>query len=304
MLHDHGLLEWDPEVRKGTIFLRAFGCTEGIDHPNAGITTCTACSAIPLSLPYQNLLNRVIGGCHESTPLIYLTAAQLVETIRRKIRHNDSLRLSSLNAGRSLLARAREIDAYKRILTVVASGEVKRVHAVVTVARRNGAGPLGILNRLLQAFNQTYSAKSFDEAEFHKAALALRLAGGRLVEIFHNADGLPGLSTVRRHSQLVQLIPFSSYPTTTGMTTNLTRIFPQPLRHPEGSPKKVGAVLMLDEIAIDRRVRYEPHSNHFIGVCQEHGAKSVSLEFASMADADALGARLQDGRCHLASEVS
>lgn len=162
--------------------------------------------------------------------------------------------------------------------------------------------------RLVQAVDGLYSVKSFDGAEFYKAELGLRIGGASLADIMHraeSADGRPGVSTIRRRSQLVQLIASPSYPTLPELSTNLCRSFPEPLRHPESPQSTVGAVLMIDEIAIEKRIRWDFGSNFFLEVCREHGAKNVSLELACEDDGHALlvWLRAEDG-CHLASEVS
>lgn len=300
-LHDENVLSWDPELRRGRkIYLRSFECTENV--ASTATEACPKCAAIPNTTSFRNLLTRIIDGCHESTKLVFHTPAQLIEGNRRRKRENDSLRLSSLNAGRDLLFRARELDAFKRVVGVIAGGKVNRVHAILTVAHRNGAGINTIFNQLVLATNHGYSVKSFDEVEFHKAELGLHLGGARLAEIIHNAYGGPAVRTIRKRNKFIQLVPSPSYPTPSEITTNVKRSFPRPLEH-VGTGGLVGAILMIDEVAINRCVRWYPSTNKFLGVCREHGHKNVSLEFASIKDAEALKTALEGGQCHLACEV-
>lgn len=65
----------------------------------------------------------------------------------------------------------------KCVVTIVASGEIKRVHTVLVVACRQRAGVQGLVTRLVQAVDGLYSVKLFDEAEFHKAELGLPIGG-------------------------------------------------------------------------------------------------------------------------------
>lgn len=44
---------------------------------------------------------------------------------------------------------------------------------------------------------------------------------------------------------------------------------------------------MLDEIALEKRIRWDPTTNHFLGVCRQH-AHNVGLEFNGEADLDEL----------------
>lgn len=59
---------------------------------------------------------------------------------------------------------------------------------------------------------------------------------------------------------------------------------------------------MADEIALEKRLRYDPEPNTILGVCREHG-DSLPLEFTTLAEAEEVLVSLQEERCHLASEV-
>jgi hypothetical protein len=62
-------------------------------------------------------------------------------------------------------------------------------------------------------------------------------------------------------------------------------------------------VLMIDEIALEKRIWWDSRTNKFLGVCREH-ADEVSTTFETMADAEELVKAIDDGHVHLASEVS
>ena len=61
-------------------------------------------------------------------------------------------------------------------------------------------------------------------------------------------------------------------------------------------------VLMFDEIAIEKRPRWDDKSNKILGVCQEHG-RDTSLEFTTEDDLQTLWEELGCGKIHLAHEV-
>jgi len=65
----------------------------------------------------------------------------------------------------------------------------------------------------------------------------------------------------------------------------------------------VHAVLMFDELAIEKRPRWDDKSNKILGVCHEH-EQGTSLEFTSEDDLDALWEELKSEKVHLAHEVS
>jgi hypothetical protein len=63
-----------------------------------------------------------------------------------------------------------------------------------------------------------------------------------------------------------------------------------------------GYILMFDEIAIERRPRWDDAMNQFLGVCREHG-QSLGLEFCSLEEVKALCEAVGHNEVHLASEV-
>ena len=68
----------------------------------------------------------------------------------------------------------------------------------------------------------------------------------------------------------------------------------------EGS--KLGYMLMIDEIAVKNRLRYNALTNRILGTCREH-SKTVSLNFDSMEEAELVSRSLTDGTVHFAEEV-
>ena len=63
------------------------------------------------------------------------------------------------------------------------------------------------------------------------------------------------------------------------------------------------AVLMFDELAVEKRPRWDDKSNKVLGVCCEHG-RETSLDFTSKDDLDVLWEELKSEKIHLAHEVS
>jgi hypothetical protein len=66
--------------------------------------------------------------------------------------------------------------------------------------------------------------------------------------------------------------------------------------------KAVHAVLMFDELALEKRIRWDPKLNCFLGVCREHAHKA-SMEFINEGDAEELFEKLDNGDIHYATEV-
>ena len=59
---------------------------------------------------------------------------------------------------------------------------------------------------------------------------------------------------------------------------------------------------MLDELAVEKRVRWDDMSNKFQGTCREHNHQ-VPLEFTSEKELELLCHAIEEGKVHLATEV-
>jgi hypothetical protein len=72
--------------------------------------------------------------------------------------------------------------------------------------------------------------------------------------------------------------------------------------HSQTVSKVVHAVVMFDELATEKRIRWDPKSNYFLGVCRQHAHKT-SMEFVNKGDMEELFQKLDDGEIHYAGEV-
>jgi hypothetical protein len=59
---------------------------------------------------------------------------------------------------------------------------------------------------------------------------------------------------------------------------------------------------MFDELATEKRIRWDPKTNHFLGLCREH-AHNTETEFINENDLEELFQGLDVGRVHYAGEV-
>jgi len=61
-------------------------------------------------------------------------------------------------------------------------------------------------------------------------------------------------------------------------------------------------VVAFDEVATEKRARWDPKTNFFLGICREHGHRT-SLEFNNEGDMQEVFHCLDDGEIHYAAEV-
>lgn len=59
---------------------------------------------------------------------------------------------------------------------------------------------------------------------------------------------------------------------------------------------------MFDELATEKRVRWDPKTNFFLGICRQHAHKT-STEFVNEGDMEELFKNLDDGVVHYVAEV-
>lgn len=295
-IHAEFALEWIPEVVNERLYLRSLRCAETAELWSSPI--CDSCSQLSFHPQVIAIRERALNGCSEKTNHSYLTINQLHDFLDRRATQVKKLKLSALNQGRALASRATTLGDFKRFLMAVASGRVERMSALVSVALRNGVGLSGILERIERAINLRYSPRSYSDRDFEKGVLALWLGGAQLLHLLHRSAGFPHIRTIERHTAIPQLQASPGLPTMLELYHNLkaTTLGMQ--------TKKTGATLMFDEIALKKVLRFDIYRNHILGLCREHTEKHCSVEFTSYEDAMAVLKALQDGKIHLASEVS
>lgn len=89
-------------------------------------------------------------------------------------------------------------------------------------------------------------------------------------------------------------------PTITEIEQNIETCFRSQSLAAAGS--KQFFVLMLDEISVEKRPRYDDKTNQILGICREHG-KQIPLDFCSEKDLKILFGRIGNDEVHIATEV-
>ncbi|KAJ7635427.1 hypothetical protein B0H17DRAFT_1217291 [Mycena rosella] len=147
-----------------------------------------------------------------------------------------------------------------------------------------------------------YNPKGFMPDDYMVGLCVLRLGGARLADLLHRALGLPGLTTLRKHSVIRPLRASPGMPTITEIEENIDA-YTVGEELPVGPPRIVHRVMMLDEIAVEKRARWDDKTNMILGACREH-AQNVPLEFCDIEDAKTFFAAVDRKEVHLASEAT
>src|SRR5271155_4708451 len=213
-------------------------------------------------------------------------------------------RLRGLNQAKKLLVKAAALSDQKRLLMAIASGRASRVDRLINIGLRQKKGARGLLASYMAAAEGYYNPKSFTEEEDMKALLLCKLGGNRVAEINHRANHAPSVSYLRTRSTVPPIIPSHEQPTVEQVTANVEATFDGVLDviHGENCSKFIYTVLMFDEIATEKRIRWHPKTNYFLGLCREH-AHNTATEFINEDNMEELFQTLDDGQVHHAGEV-
>jgi hypothetical protein len=203
---------------------------------------------------------------------------------------------------RKLAGKEGVIEVHKQMLLALSTQRIPRIDRVLRVGFKNGAGIHTMLDLIKKAAEGTYHPKGFDEEEDLQALLFLRLGGARVADIAHRIFGTPSVSTIRSRTTVPQILPSPSFPTHHEVLKNIASTFEGILDMMKASRNLLHGILMFDELAIEKRPRWDDKSNKFLGVCREHG-HATSLEFTSEDDLVILREELESGKIHLSHEV-
>jgi hypothetical protein len=245
-----------------------------------------------------------MDGTHENVPLVYHGIGGLMTIVRRKTDQIAQLRMSKLNDSRKLLAKAGVLEDHKQLILAIASGRVERVAPLVQAALKNGAGIGTIIQQYERVAEKLYKPKGYTNEDIMRSIVLLRLGGARVAEFAHRSLALPSLTTIRRNTVLPTLVVSHSTPTLTDIQTNILSCYSAFGTEQFSSSQStiVHQVIMLDEIAIEKRVRWDDSTNKFQGTCREHNSR-IPLDFGSEKELDLLCEALEKDNVHLATEV-
>jgi len=215
----------------------------------------------------------------------------------------DVLRLRRLNDAKKLLGHEGVIDVHNQMLMALSMQRIPRIDRVLHVMFNHGRGIHSTLELIKKAAEGTYHPKGFDEEDDLQALLFLRLGGACVADIAHCIFGTPSVSLICTHTTIPQILPSPAFPTRFEIEQNITACFEGLLDILGTWGQCMHAVLMFDELAVEKRPRWDNKSNKVLGMCCEHG-QGTSLEFTSEDDLDVLWDKLKSNKIHLAHEVS
>ncbi|KAJ7663276.1 hypothetical protein DFH06DRAFT_986756 [Mycena polygramma] len=306
-LHDQLTLPWNFYSEGDRFFLRSTRCRQRVSGSNPGM--CKPCHELDRRDDnLHDIRARIADGINENTPLIFFPVGGLIQRIRKKNDQLTAMRLTKLNDTRMLAGKIAELDLHKQLMMAIASNDVHRVSQLICVGLNNGESIGALLERFYRACvdvhqeGPKYNPKGFTPEDYMVGLTVLRLGGARLAEILHRALGLPGLATLRKHSIIRPLRASPAMPTIAEIKENIDA-YTAGEEVPTGAPRIVHRVIMLDEIAVEKRMRWDDKTNMMLGACREH-SHNASLEFCALSDATTFFEAVDLNQVHFATEAT
>ncbi|KAF8597995.1 hypothetical protein BDV93DRAFT_595589, partial [Ceratobasidium sp. AG-I] len=199
------------------------------------------------------------------------------------------------------------MDDHKRLVHSIAQSDNISVGRIIQTALKNGAGIKTIIERIVKAQEGLFSPQNYSQKAFDLIALVLKIGGPRLAFAVSKALHLPGISTVRNRLNLPQLLPSVAFPTRNEILKNIESFFDCSTLQ-ASAILRAGVSLMIDEVAIESRPRYDVHQDAVVGICREHASNDALRHLSTRSDPlNALldtQALLDSGGCHRATEAT
>ena len=300
-MHGQHQVQWNCAIRGEKMFLISRGCSKRTRSDGA---PCKSCSALAVNPVVRGICDRMNNGVQKGTTYAYLGWTDLVNSLNQKNEQNKYLRLKALNQTRTVLRQQESLSNYKCLTIAIASEDVPRVARVIHVALKKKRGVVAILEQVMAAARGVYSVKSFQEKDRLLGTLLWRLGGDRIGHIAHRVFGLPSVSTLRDASVRTPIEPSIGAPTIALIAKNVLAVLNRILAILKERRDEIQhVVIMVDELATEKRPRYNQRRNEIVGLCRAHGHK-VSQVFGNLNDLEEIMKAVEDEEVHLASEVS
>jgi hypothetical protein len=259
-------LPWDYGTHNDAFVLTSHSCSCKAEVNGR----CKACDSLGNNENLKRIIVRYTNGVNENTQLVYHGIAGLIDVVHQKMSMIDVLRLHRLNDAKKLVGHEGIIDVYKQMLMTLSTQRIPRIDRVLRVAFKHGRGIHSTLELIKRAAEGTYHPKGFDEEDDLQALLFLWLGGARVADIAHHIFGTPSVRLICTCTTIPQILPSPAFLTRFEIEQNIMACFEGLLNILGTSGQCTHAVLMFDELAVEKQPRWDDKSNKVLGVCREH----------------------------------
>ncbi|KAH6904033.1 hypothetical protein BKA70DRAFT_1512940 [Coprinopsis sp. MPI-PUGE-AT-0042] len=289
-----------------TIRVQSRLCALALRTPNEmALRTCFVC---------QRLVNnpRLVKSMEDAArvdppakvPYRYLSHLQLCKIVDRVKEEDGRKRLQILNFKRQMAFYSQRTKDQKQLVVYISQNKIPAASRVLWRSIVRGESPTVMLNKLVLTANGGVRRRGgWSEYDLDIANL-IRLEGGpRLLYSLSKVDGYPSRSTLKRRKPIPELLHSVARPSEADFRANIEAFLgPQTGRKPP-KDRRVGVVLMIDDLALEEVPRYDPQRNCVVGLCREH-TQTMQVTVDSEADINALQTALKENTCHRAGEAT
>ncbi|KAJ6541961.1 hypothetical protein B0H10DRAFT_2244898 [Mycena sp. CBHHK59/15] len=269
-LHDTLQLPWTySSSADGTLTLRSIACSK---IRAKGRSNCRACTDFSKDSILEGILDRAKHRVHEKANYAYQSFSGLIELLRRKNKRIEEMKMRGFNAARRIARQARSLTDHKRFV---------RVENV---------------DRLTESTTRRATPR--------KTTFVVYFFGSSLEiawDFAHQALGLPSRRTLAKRTTVPPIVPSPGKPNTAEVAENVGASF-KGITEVLSAKKPKHVVLMYDEIATEKRMRWDPKTNNFLG--ELFNAKEENkVHFAGEATMAALGILSDEKRLYAARPI-
>jgi hypothetical protein len=201
--------------------------------------------------------------------------------------------------------KASTLEDHKQWILAIASGQVECVASLVQAGLKHRARIRTLIQQYERAAGKLYKPKGYTNEDIMQSIILLRLGGVRVAEFAHQSLALPSLTMIWCQTIMPALLVSPSAPTIAEVESNIISCYSSlGLCSGETSHdlKIVHQVLMLDELAVEKRVHWDDLHNKFQGTCRKHNHR-IPLDFTSEKELDILCDAIENDNVHLTMEV-
>ncbi|KAG8681361.1 hypothetical protein FRC11_001206, partial [Ceratobasidium sp. 423] len=250
-----------------TIHIRSYSCVHV--RPTVHHKSCIPCAHAADSHEVRSIIQRTetevpINGLN----LVYYSHKQLADALDSKEELLKKYRLHGIEINRKASRLLGKLNDHKQLTMALAEVDDVAVSRIVRVALSQGCGPVAIVDRLKKAQEGLYQCQSYSKKNIDIALLSLHLGGPRLLNILSGALNMPSLSTVYRHAERTYMRPSIAFPTEDEVLANIESMCGRAKVATPATGIR-GCSILIDEIALEERVRYSTAEDALVGLSRE-----------------------------------
>ncbi|EDR03916.1 uncharacterized protein LACBIDRAFT_331070 [Laccaria bicolor S238N-H82] len=253
----------------------------------------------------DQVLNCQVPHVPEPAQTVGLSQVSLRPTSPQIIEIEDDTPTTSLSDALAMenpARKARRSIQSPRLSAALGQEDIPHIRSFMAVQTHAGASVFSIIEKVDDAAKRKYSPCGYIQQDFEQAFLIYKLGGRSAANIAHRSLGIPSIDATKQHITSKPLQASPGFPTLAELMSNLEHCYPKAGTQDLTTPI-LPVSMLIDELKVQGRLRWEPRTDYILGVCREH-SHQCALEFRSLIQADAVADCLRNEVVHLAKEAT